>query len=66
MSVAIYLVFVLLSYMLLTASFGSVKIANILSNLLLKLLKLFFCRVQVSVCLVAPSCNLTIVSRSLV
>lgn len=66
MSVAIYLVFVLLSYMLLTASFGSVKVANILSNLLLKLLKLFFCRVQVSVCLVAPSCNLTIVSRSLV
>lgn len=66
MSVAIYLVFVLLSYMLLTASFGSVKVANILSNLLLKLLKLFFCRVQVSVCLVAPSCNLTIISRSLV
>ena len=66
MSVAIYLVFVLLSYMLLTASFGSVKVANILRNLLLKLLKLFFCRVQVSVCLVAPSCNLTIVSRSLV
>ena len=66
MSVAIYLVFILLSYMLLTASFGSVKVANILSNLLLKLLKLFFCRVQVSVCLVAPSCNLTIVSRSLV
>lgn len=66
MSVAIYLVFVLLSYILLTASFGSVKVANILSNLLLKLLKLFFCRVQVSVCLVAPSCNLTIISRSLV